>query len=157
MADVLEPLAATTARRTRVVTDAEASKSGVGEREHARVYPNARSGGGGRKEDKRVVGGGRWRAPSVRRERGATCSGKAFVSQCAPEIPIGATSRQKVLRYQQMARSVLNRGCCAWHRLEGHYCACALGAEVRCGSKPVVLWSSTRFPLRPPNPTSARQ
>jgi hypothetical protein len=43
MADVLEPLAATTARRTRVVTDAEASKSGVGEREHARVYPNARS------------------------------------------------------------------------------------------------------------------
>src|SRR5262245_9735051 len=35
---------------------------------------------------------------------GATCSGKAFVSQCAPEIPIGDTSRQKALRYQQTAR-----------------------------------------------------
>src|SRR5262249_50249948 len=33
-------------------------------------------------------------------------------------------------------------------------------ADVRVftqpGSKPVVLWSSTRFPLRPQNPTSAR-
>jgi hypothetical protein len=27
-------------------------------------------------------------------------------------------------------------------------------AEDRNGSKPVVLWSSTRFPLRPQNPTS---
>ena len=59
--------------------------------------------------------GWRVRTPSSRDARvlvwgGATCSGKAFVSQCAPEIPIGATSRQKVLRYQQMARSVLNRG-----------------------------------------------
>ena len=27
--------------------------------------------------------------------RGATCSGKAFVSQCAPGTPCGATSRQK--------------------------------------------------------------
>jgi hypothetical protein len=41
---------------------------------------------------------------------GATCSGKAFVSQCAPGMPIGATSRQKVLQYQQTARNVLNRG-----------------------------------------------
>jgi len=41
---------------------------------------------------------------------GATCSGKAFVSQCAPGMPIGATFQQKVLRYQQTARSVLNRG-----------------------------------------------
>src|SRR5262249_33682837 len=40
---------------------------------------------------------------------GATCSGKAFVSQCAPEIPIGATSRQKVLRYQRTAHFVLNQ------------------------------------------------
>ena len=35
---------------------------------------------------------------------------KRFVSQCAPEIPIGATSRQKELRYQQTAHFVLNRG-----------------------------------------------
>src|SRR5262249_43762076 len=39
-----------------------------------------------------------------------TCSGKAFVSQCAPEAPIGVTFRQKVLRYQRTAQSVLNRG-----------------------------------------------
>jgi hypothetical protein len=38
MADVLEPLAATTARRTRVGTDAEASKGGAVEREHAPLY-----------------------------------------------------------------------------------------------------------------------
>ena len=42
--------------------------------------------------------------------RGDTCSGKAFVSQCATETPCGDTSRRKVLRYQQTARSVLNRG-----------------------------------------------
>src|SRR5262249_27193708 len=41
---------------------------------------------------------------------GATCSGKAFGSQWAPEGPIGATSRKKVLKYQQTAKSVLNRG-----------------------------------------------
>src|SRR5262249_39097675 len=41
---------------------------------------------------------------------GDTCSGKAFVSQCATETPCGDTSRQKALRYQQTARSVLNRG-----------------------------------------------
>ena len=63
---------------------AKRGERGIGEREHARVYPNARSGGGGRKQDKRVGGGGGWRAPSVRRER-------------------GATSRQKVLRYQRTA------------------------------------------------------
>jgi hypothetical protein len=28
--------------------------------------------------------------------------------------------------------------------------------NVAFGSKPVVLWSSTRFPLRSPNPTSTR-
>src|SRR5262249_16110749 len=43
-----------------------------------------------------------------RRTRAVVCSGgtrseKAFVSQCAPEIPIGATSRQKVLQYQRTA------------------------------------------------------
>jgi hypothetical protein len=38
IADVLEPLAATTARRTRVGTDAEASKGGAVEREHAPLY-----------------------------------------------------------------------------------------------------------------------
>jgi hypothetical protein len=42
IADVLEPLPATTAADAGG-TDAEASKSGVREREHARVYPNARS------------------------------------------------------------------------------------------------------------------
>src|SRR5262249_2385665 len=41
---------------------------------------------------------------------GVTRSEKAFVSQCAPEAPIGVTFRQKVLRYQRTARSVLNRG-----------------------------------------------
>jgi len=40
---------------------------------------------------------------------GVTCSGKAFVSQCAPEAPIGVTFRQKVLRYQRTAYFVLNR------------------------------------------------
>ena len=33
---------------------------------------------------------------------GVTCSGKAFVSQCAPGMPIGATSWQKVLQYHGM-------------------------------------------------------
>src|SRR5262249_30572381 len=41
---------------------------------------------------------------------GVTRSEKAFVSQCAPEAPIGVTFRQKVLRYQRTAQSVLNRG-----------------------------------------------
>jgi hypothetical protein len=41
---------------------------------------------------------------------GVTCSGKAFVSQCAPKAPIGVTFRQKVLRYQRTAYFVLNRG-----------------------------------------------
>src|SRR5262249_61452932 len=41
---------------------------------------------------------------------GVTCSGKALVSQCAPEAPIGVTFRQKALRYQRTAQSVLNRG-----------------------------------------------
>src|SRR5262249_33939253 len=41
---------------------------------------------------------------------GVTCSGKALVSQCAPEAPLGVTFRQKVLRYQRTAQSVLNRG-----------------------------------------------
>jgi hypothetical protein len=41
---------------------------------------------------------------------GVTCAGKAFVSQCAPKAPIGVTFRQKVLRYQRTAQSVLNRG-----------------------------------------------
>src|SRR5262249_61915592 len=41
---------------------------------------------------------------------GVTCSGKALVSQCAPETPIGVTSRQKALRYQRTGQSVLNRG-----------------------------------------------
>src|SRR5215472_13236752 len=40
---------------------------------------------------------------------GVTRSEKAFVSQCAPEAPIGVTFRQKVLRYQRTAQSVLNR------------------------------------------------
>src|SRR5262245_13224321 len=40
---------------------------------------------------------------------GATWSGKTFVSQCAPEVPIGATSRQKVSRYQRTAHFVLNQ------------------------------------------------
>jgi hypothetical protein len=40
---------------------------------------------------------------------GVTCSGKAFVSQCTPEAPIGVTFRQKALRYQRTAQSVLNR------------------------------------------------
>jgi hypothetical protein len=43
-----------------------------------------------------------------RRTRAVVCSGvirseKAFVSQCAPEAPIGVTFRQKVLRYQRTA------------------------------------------------------
>src|SRR5262249_8782773 len=33
-----------------------------------------------------------------------------LVSQCAPEAPLGVTFRQKVLRYQRTAQSVLNRG-----------------------------------------------
>ena len=41
---------------------------------------------------------------------GVTCSGKALVSQCAPEAPIGVTFRQKALRYQRTAQTVLNRG-----------------------------------------------
>ena len=40
---------------------------------------------------------------------GVTRSEKAFVSQCAPEAPIGVTFRQKLLRYQRTAHSVLNR------------------------------------------------
>src|SRR5262249_33479107 len=40
---------------------------------------------------------------------GVTRSEKAFVSQCAPEAPIGVTFRQKALRYQRTAQSVLNR------------------------------------------------
>src|SRR6516225_840600 len=40
---------------------------------------------------------------------GVTCSGKALVSQCAPEAPIGVTFRQKALRYQRTAQSVLNQ------------------------------------------------
>jgi hypothetical protein len=41
--------------------------------------------------------------------RTVACSGKALVSQCAPEAPIGVTFRQKALRYQRTAQSVLNR------------------------------------------------
>ena len=57
----------------------------------------------------------RMRRPQARRTRALVCSGvtrseKAFVSQCAPEAPIGVTFRQKVLRYQRTAQSVLNRG-----------------------------------------------
>jgi len=40
---------------------------------------------------------------------GVTRSEKAFVSQCAPEAPIGVTFREKVLRYQRTAQSVLNQ------------------------------------------------
>jgi len=40
---------------------------------------------------------------------GVTCSGKALVSQCAPEAPIGVTFRQKALRYKRTAQSVLYR------------------------------------------------
>src|SRR5262249_55251610 len=39
---------------------------------------------------------------------GVTCSGEALVSQCAPEAPIGVTFREKALRYQRTAQSVLN-------------------------------------------------
>ena len=41
---------------------------------------------------------------------GDTRLGKPFVSQCAPEMLGGDTLRQKVLRYQQTLRFVLNRG-----------------------------------------------
>jgi hypothetical protein len=40
---------------------------------------------------------------------GDTRPEKAFSSQCALQVPIGDTSRQKTLRYQQTARPVLNR------------------------------------------------
>jgi hypothetical protein len=40
---------------------------------------------------------------------GVTRSGKALVSQCVPEALSGVTFRQKVLRYQRTAQSVLNR------------------------------------------------
>jgi hypothetical protein len=40
---------------------------------------------------------------------GVTRSGKALVSQCVPEAPIGVTFRQKVVQYQQTAQYVLNR------------------------------------------------
>ena len=40
---------------------------------------------------------------------GDTRLGKPFVSQCAPETLGGDTLRQKVLRYQQTLRFVLNR------------------------------------------------
>jgi hypothetical protein len=40
---------------------------------------------------------------------GVTRSEKAFVSQCAPEAPLGVTFRQKLLRYQRTAYFVLNR------------------------------------------------
>src|SRR5262249_55560181 len=57
----------------------------------------------------------RMRRPQARRTRALVCSGvtrseKAFVSQCVPEAPIAVTFRQKVLRYQRTAQSVLNRG-----------------------------------------------
>jgi hypothetical protein len=42
--------------------------------------------------------------------RGDACPEKALRSQCALWMPIGDTSRRKVLRYQQTARNVLNRG-----------------------------------------------
>src|SRR5437868_13278006 len=50
----------------------------------------------------------------ARRTRALVCGGvtrseKAFVSQCAPEAPIGVTFREKLLRYQRTAQSVLNR------------------------------------------------
>ena len=51
---------------------------------------------------------------------GVSCSGKAFVSQCAPEAPIGVTFRQKVVRYQQTAQSVLNRARIAVRRRAVH-------------------------------------
>jgi hypothetical protein len=35
---------------------------------------------------------------------------RKFSSQCALWMPIGDTSRRKILRYQQTARNVLNRG-----------------------------------------------
>ena len=40
---------------------------------------------------------------------GVTRSEKALVSQCALRAPIGVPFRQKALRYQRTARSVLNR------------------------------------------------
>ena len=56
---------------------------------------------------------------------GDTRLGKPFVSQCAPETLGGDTLRQKVLRYQQTLRFVLNR---RGHRLAMQRC-CAMTAE----------------------------
>ena len=70
---------------------------------------------------------------------GVTCSGKAFVSQCAPEAPIGVTFRQKALRYQRTAQSVLNRG-------SPRRCCC----PDMCNGD----WDGGMFPLAPP---AARQ
>jgi len=51
-----------------------------------------------------------WPAMVRQCDIGDTRPEKAFSSQCVLYVPIGDTSRQKGLRYQQTARPVLNRG-----------------------------------------------
>ena len=82
--------------------EAMRGERGIGEREHARVYPKARSGGGGRKQDERVCGLWRARALSPSAERAVRHCGK-FPNE--PVAPLRAGRHRKPLWLQKMART----------------------------------------------------
>src|SRR5262249_33987639 len=78
---------------------AKRGERGIGEREHARVYPNARSGAAARKQDERVCVGGGWRAPSPRGERAVRHCGR-FPNE--PVAPLRAGRQCKPLKLREI-------------------------------------------------------
>jgi len=81
---------------------AKRGEYGIGEREHARVYPNARSGDGEPQARRTRVGGGEWRAPTVRAARAVRHCGK-FPN--APVAPLRAGRQCKPLWLLQWCRT----------------------------------------------------
>src|SRR5262245_3264622 len=80
--------------------DGEAGERGIGEREHARVYPNARSGGGGRKQDERA----RWSYNPVQPPEFTAAPPPAFVFASADSVvlafaPALLARRRRLVRF----------------------------------------------------------